>query len=441
MLEIWKTKLANLSREFHFRFALAAVLVSLHIFAFSQAADDRLGISFNSSTEAPYFSNPDAPQVSSRFPRQPHHWSRLAVSRWDAQHYIAFAIRGISACPTDPKTATDVNYVDCGLAWFPAYGSVAGVINDVTGVAPDVILVLLSCLAALIVNLLWTSKTFVDRIGRGPAYAALVAFNVFPSAFFSVTPYPDLAVVALALGAFIFLCKDRWLPAAALVGAATALTPSAVGLGMGLIAAALASAMRRHEEKEARWWRPLYAIPLCVWGVALTFLVYRIVLGDAFVFFRAQSAFTNGKGDQGMGQLLDPVFYLKGISAQNLAMLGVIGGAAMVVLAARELKKAFKFDELMFLGVSAAMVILRELSVIAARGGGYWQLERLVLSCPIVFLAAAIVARKHRAVFAWWLLVCVGLYWYVELCSYLTHGDPRVCPCLGKFEAWMPWQS
>src|SRR5882724_7411678 len=208
MLDTWKAKLAKLSREFHFRFAIAAVLVSLHIFAFALAADDRLSVSFNSSPgEAPYFSNPDAPAMSGRFPRQPHHWSRLAVSRWDAQHHIAFALRGLTSCPRDPAKATDVQYADCNLSWFPGYGMTAGTISDLTGAPPDVVLVLLSCLAALIVNLLWTSKPIVERIGRGPAYAALLAFNLFPTAFFTVTPYPESAMIALGLGALVCVMK------------------------------------------------------------------------------------------------------------------------------------------------------------------------------------------------------------------------------------------
>src|SRR5437660_6870590 len=118
MFVTWKAQLDRVSREFHFRFAVAAVLVSFHIFAFAVAGDEQLSTSFNSAPgEAPYFSNPDAPSLSGRIPRQPHHWSRLVVSRWDAQHHIAFALRGITSCPTDASKATDLAYADCGVGW------------------------------------------------------------------------------------------------------------------------------------------------------------------------------------------------------------------------------------------------------------------------------------------------------------------------------------
>jgi hypothetical protein len=434
-------RLAKLSRETHFRFAIATMLVAFHVVMFAYAAHDRLDIPFNSAPgEPPAFSDPNAPLLTVRPPRQPHHWSRLAVSRWDAQNQIAFALRGIGSCPRDPKAATDVQYVDCGLASFPAYGMTAGSIADLTGAGADTVLVLLSILCALIANLLWTHPIIVDRIGRGPAWAALLAFNLYPTAFFMVTPYPDAAVVALGLGTFLCVARDRWLYAGLLAGAGTLFAPSAVGISLGLGAAALASALRRRDEKEARWWRPLLAVPVCLWGVALTFLVYRIVLGDAFVFFRAQSVFSAGR-DGSLHSLIESSFWLKGVTSENVPMVGILGCAAILIIVARELRKAFKIDELMLLGVGAGMVILRELSAIASHGGGYWQLGRYVLSCPIVFLAAGLLARKHRAVFVWWLVICFGIYWHVELCSYLSQGDPRVCPCLGHYEAYMPWQS
>jgi len=441
MLDAYKAKLATASREFHFRFAIAALMVGLHVFAFYHAADERLHIAFNSAGgEAPVYGDPNAAELSGRFPREPHHWSRLAVSRWDSQHHIGFALRGLSACPRDPAAATDKQYADCGLAWFPAWGVTAGAIANLTGAPVDSLMMLLSCLAALVIGLLWTSAPIVDRIGRGQAYASLVAFNLFPTAFFQVTPYPESALIALALGCFVCVVRERWLLAAALVGAATALAPSAIGIAFGLGAAAFSAALRGQEAKKPRWWRPLLAIPLCIWGVALTFLAYKIELGDAFLYFRAQSVFAS-TADSSMATLLEPTFYLKGMLAENLTVVALLGGLAVIIVVARELKRAFKVDELIFLAASCAMVIARELSSIAAHGGGYWQLSRYLLSCPILFLAAGLFAKKHRAAYVWWLLLCLGLYWHVELCSYLSHGDPRVCPCLGRFEAYVPWQS
>jgi hypothetical protein len=71
----------------------------------------------------------------------------------------------------------------------------------------------------------------------------------------------------------------------------------------------------------------------------------------------------------------------------------------------------------------------------------YWGLNRYLLMCPIVFLCAGNVARRHTAVFVLWLLVCVFIYWHVEMCSYVAHGRPDICPCLGRMEWWAPYAS
>ena len=441
MLKLWADKLEKLSHERHFRFAIATLLVAFHLFAFNSAAHDRLGLAFNSAPGmGPYFSDPKAPELTPRPPRQPHHWSRLAVSRWDAQHHIAFALRGLSGCPTDPSNAQDVEYADCGLAWFPAFGMTAGVIVSTTGAPADATLVILSCLAALAIGLMWTSKPIIDRIGRGPAWAALFAFNLFPTAFFQVTPYPESVTIALTLGAFLCVIRERWWLAGALAGAATAFEPAAIGIAFGLAAAAFSAAMRAREAKTAQWWRPLVAVPLCIWGVALTFLIYQIVLGDAFVFFRAQNVFAS-TSDASMWKLLDPVFWIKGMLAENLTVTVLIAVVGILVIVAKDLRRAFKTDELIFLAASGALIVARELSSIAAHGGGYWQLSRYLLACPIIFIAAGLLAKKHRAAFALWLALSFGVYWHVELCSYLSHGHPQVCPCIGRPEAFIPWQS
>src|SRR5258708_39772861 len=134
---------------------MAGLLAVLPLGMFVWAGSDRLDLPFNAAPdETPFFSSLQAPATRG-FPRQPHYWSRLIVSRWDAQHYIGFAIRGLTSCPTEPAKASDVDYAQCGLAWFPGYGIVARTIADTTGAAPDLVLMLMSCFAAFAINLLW----------------------------------------------------------------------------------------------------------------------------------------------------------------------------------------------------------------------------------------------------------------------------------------------
>src|SRR4051794_9395129 len=90
--------LGNAAGTMHFRIAISAFFVCMHLVLFTIAGRARLDLPFNSAPhETPYFSDPDAPSVRG-YPRQPHYWSRLLVSRWDAQIYIGFAVRGLTAC-------------------------------------------------------------------------------------------------------------------------------------------------------------------------------------------------------------------------------------------------------------------------------------------------------------------------------------------------------
>jgi hypothetical protein len=50
-------------------------------------------------------------------------------------------------------------------------------------------------------------------------------------------------------------------------------------------------------------------------------------------------------------------------------------------------------------------------------------------------------AKKHTALFVLWCILCAAFYWHVELCGYITQGNPTLCPCLGKMEFGMPFGS
>ena len=84
-----------------------------------------------------------------------------------------------------------------------------------------------------------------------------------------------------------------------------------------------------------------------------------------------------------------------------------------------------------------ASVITTVLAVAAAFQ--YWGLTRYMMLCPLPFLGAGVLGRHHRAAFVLWLVVCVAFYWHLELCSYITQGNPAACPCLGRLELSMPW--
>lgn len=427
-------RLDKLGGQMYFRVAVSAALVCMHLALITIAGRQRLDLPFNSAPgETPYFSNPDSPDVRG-YPRQPHYWSRLLVSRWDAQHYIGFAVRGITACPEKVEDGIwgDNAYLQCGLGWMPAYGLAGGMISDTTGLAPDIALLMLSILAALAINLIWTSKVIVDRIGKGGAYAALIAFNFYPSAFYVVTPYTEAATFALCLGAFLFVARDRWITAGLMIGAATALRIASVSFSLGLCCAAVMVAWNRRKEGDARWWRPLIGASLSGWGQVVTLVMFQIFVGDWHAYLRARSIFGD---ERDWSRLVDPQFYLKGFTAQHMDSVMLVGTVFIVALTARELLKRFTKPEAVFLVVASAVTFV--LSTLVPHE--YWGLNRYLLGCPLLFFGAAVLARKHTAVFVLWLVLCAMIYWHIELCSFLAQGHPGICPCLGRVEYAMPF--
>jgi len=431
-------RIGRLAESVPVRLAVAGFLVCLQLAAFGRAAHTRLGLAFDTyPDEAPYFSDPDAPAFAT--PRQPHRWSRLAVSRFDAQHYIATAERGLTACPSDARAPDDA-YLQCGLGWLPAWGMIGGGVSTVTTLASDQALLLLAILAALALNLLWTSETIVKRFGRGAAWGALIGFNAFPAAFYLVTPYSEGATLALALAGFIALVNERWLLAAALVGASTALQPSSMAFALALAAALGLAAYRRREAQEAHWWRPLLGLPLCVWGQLVTLIALQIAVGDWSAYFRARHAFG---ATYHWHRLVEVSYYMKGLSGQDmdgamlLATFGILALTARDVLQRLSRGASGLVPGAMFVVVASGVAIV--LAVVAPPG--YWGQTRFLLSCPLLFLGLGTIARKYPVLFVLWCILSLAFYWHVDLCGYITQGNHKACPALGRVELAMPIDS
>ncbi len=425
-----KARLERVSGRLAFRIAVAALLAGLHLVAFWYAGHDRLGVAFDAQPDhEPMFSDVRAPVLVPP-PRQPHYWPRLIVSRFDAQHYIAMAARGLSGCPTDGETATDMEYLQCGLGWLPAWGVVGGSVARTTGLPVDWALVLLSILCAIVVNTLWTSKPIVERIGRLEAYGALLAFNCYPPAFHMVTPYTEAATLALTLGGYILITYDRWWLASLCVGATTALRPHAVAYTFAFGLAALAGAWQKRKQGAPRWWMPLLSCVLAGWGQLATMLALKVYVGDAWAFFRARHAF----GDQhSFERLYDGASYIASFGGQNMDGAMWFALVGIVLLVYRDVLVKMAAAELAFLvgggAITAAFAMVAPLLS--------WGTARYMMLFLVGFLCAGKLMRKYPLVFLLWIVFCLAIYWELELCNYISQGDPRICDCQGRLETFL----
>jgi hypothetical protein len=415
-----------------FRLGIACFLALFHLAMFARAGHERIGVAFDSHPDdKPYFSDPDAPATRG-YPRQPHHWSRLVVSRWDAQHYIGTAERGLTACPHDPATATNGQYLDCGLGWLPAWGTIGGTVSSVTSVASDWTLVWLSVACLIVFSFLWTSDAIVSRFGRFEAYMMLIGFHAFPTAFYGVTPYPEAACLALSLGGFVALSKDRWVLAGALIGLATAFKLQSAAYAVGFGCAALLAAWRKRRAGDASWWRPLAAIPLAGWGIAAEFLLIRVATGDLMAFMHAREAFGDKRD---WSRLVDFQWFFHGFSAQHRDIVIYLAVVAIIALTVREVVRRLSPEQAAYLLVTSVFSLV----IIPAAPLHYWGINRYLLAVPLVFFGMGVLARRHAAAFVLWLFLSLQFYWHIEMCSYVAQGDETVCPCLGTKEFSMKW--
>ena len=427
-----KASLGDAARTRWFRILVAATLACLHLAMLDLAGHKRLHRPFNySPDEPPAFKNPDA-IVLGGYPREPQHWSRLIASRWDSQVYIGFALRGLKACPS--KKAQPWRYMQCGLAWMPAFGMLGGNIADVFHLPADYTLLFIAVLAAIFVNFFWTSRTITDRIGLFEAYATLLAFNCYPSAFYMVAPYTESLTLALVFGGVWMMEKDRWVLASVLVGAASSLRATALAFSASFGLAILVTAWFRRREKRPDWWKPLLGIPLCAWGLIATFVMFKLWVGDALAYVHARQAFGDSKV---FSRLLDPTWYLKGFTSQHMDSVMMFGMVALVALAGREALKKFPREIAVFLIAASVSGLLLVIPTVHE----YWGINRYLLFFPIGFLAAGVTARRWPWLFVLWLVLCTWMYWHVELCSFVAHGNPNICPCLGRIEWMAPYGS
>jgi hypothetical protein len=429
-----KTLIADWSNKRWVQLVIATLLALVHLFAFSLAADSRLDIPFNLAPDAHLaFTDPAADSLGT-LPREPPHWSRLAVSRFDAQHYIGHALRGLDACQDDPDLATGRDYLACGLGWLPGYGVIGGWISDLTGLEPDITLTAMSVIAAIILNLIWICPTMIARFGRFEAFATLIAWNCYPAAWNLVVPATESLVLALGIGGFVMLMKERWVWSAVLIGAATAFRLPTASFAFALGCCLLLATRDRYKARVPKWWKPLVAIPLCGWGQFLTMAIFQIELDNWHAFFDAR--FTFGDHNR-LGRLLDVQYFLKGFQSQCCDMLVYTALLVIIALTGRRvLARAGRIP-------AVFLVITTLFTAITAIAGAmqYWGITRYMMLCPLAFLGMGRLARSHRAVFVMWLILAVAIYWNFELCSYISQGDPDACPCLGHSELHLYWTS
>jgi hypothetical protein len=282
---------------------------------------------------------------------------------WDGTWYRDIAANGYS----DPGLEGGIRF----FPLWPALGRVFGWVGD----RPDIALVILANLFALIAGMLLYRLTVQETGDHGTARRAVRLFALFPPAFVLVLGYSEALYVTLALGFVLAVRARRW-PGAAALGFLAGLTRPVAGL---LSLVAILPTLRTHRRSPLPWLTvisaPLGTITFLIWaelrhdGWRAPIDAQRELRGEiAEPFTRIVGGLVDGLGgDEG------ELFHV-------LAALILIGLAIVVV-------RKLSLDLALYTGFSTLLLVSAD---------NLNSMERYALSVFPLVIAAAVISRNPR---------------------------------------------
>lgn len=213
-------------------------------------------------------------------------------AQWDSGWYRQIATHGYSYVAGQQSA----------VAFFPAYPVIVRatrVVVDDAYVA-GIVVTLLAGIAVAALLATWLRS----RLSPAAAWAALLAFLLFPYAFYLYgVVYADAVFVAALLGAFLLLEADRPLLAGLAGAVATGARPLGVVLVIGLAVRALErrGALRPVRAGPVDWHRARWVdagVLASVLGLAAWCLYLWARFDDPFAFASAQAAWNQGAGPE-----------------------------------------------------------------------------------------------------------------------------------------------
>jgi hypothetical protein len=397
------------------RAAVATLVLALHLTAFSVFAAARFSQPWNRAPgEAPALATPTA--------TSPAHWNRLAVSRWDSQHYLNLALRGYAQCPEETRRTGKLPSPPtmlCDLAFYPGY-PLAGRLLSLGGLVPiDYALLGLSLVSSWIFFFLWTGKEVVEALGLRATYVALAAQALFTTGFAVVTIQTEPLLLAATLGTFVLARRGHLLPAALVAGVATGARITGVSVGLAFAAMLAVEGFASRPQPLAWWARRAGLAALGFWGIGLTMAYHGVVLRDPLAYVHAHEM-SFGHSPSLTALLAPKVPWLLGSLISPLHE-GMWLAAALLWLALghREALGAFPAPSRAYWYTLTAATL--GVAMLGSVSRSFIGMNRYLLVAPPLFFAIGKVLERRRLALAGWLALCAWHYWNVDLCYYI--GD------------------
>lgn len=414
-----RARVARLAVTLPVRMFVAVVLLTLHVLALVEHAGERFDLPFNAAPgAAPAFKDP-------RVEGAPHNWQRLAVSRWDAQHYMALGLRGYSTCKSKEALGPG-EYPDtdptCELAFYPTYGFVGGWLAKLLNLPIDFALFGLSLAASFVFLLLWTGKEMRAGLGVGGCYLSLLLLNVFSTGFALVTVQTEPCLLALILGAFVLFQRGQLFWSAVLAGAASAIRITGVGAGFAFCAAVLLLTLAKRPGPGG-WLRSAGLMALSGWGILFLLGYYAWRFGDPLIYSHAHGRSFSHEPSIWRIFIPDGRLLIQSLWAEPNE--GVLLGAGLLwfALGHRQGLARFTPQAQAFWYVLYASIV--GISMIGSVELAYGGMSRYLLTALPLFFAMAAVLKRRPAALALWLVMSTAHYWNGSLCFYVGQTHPE----------------
>jgi hypothetical protein len=415
------------------RALLATLCLAFHLTAIVAFAGARFGQPWNSAPgRAPAFATPSA-QVATG-------WNRLAVSRWDASHYVNLALRGYSQCPAQTRRTGALPTPPtmlCDLAYYPGY-PLAGRLASLGGLIPiDYALLAVSLLASWVFFFLWTSAEIAGPLGLRATLVGLACFNLFTTGFTVVTVQTEPLLLATSLGAFVLARRRHLFLAALVAGIATGVRVSGGAAGLAFTALIALDAWRERPLRLSAWAGRAALCALSFWGLALTLAYDGIAFHDPLLYIHAHEA-SFGHAPK-LSALLVPEARWGIESLASPLHEGVTVAFALLWfgLGHREAFKRFTPPARAYWYALTAGVL--GVSLLGTVSRGFIGMNRYVLVAIPLFFAMGKVLERRRFALVAWLGLSFWHYWNADLCYYVgDQGIETVRRCKGLLCAGPP---
>jgi hypothetical protein len=427
---IIKHKIARVAQHRVFRAAFAALVLVVHLYAFSKFAKDTWNLPFNNAPkDAPVFVNPETDHGAT-------YWNRLVVSRWDAGQYIGLGLMGFKRCPPDGDLR-GVNLVPlnrtCNYVFYPGYAAL-GWAASLGGKYPiDYSLLAVSLLASFALVYVWTGPTMVRLLGLSGAWVSLIAFNAWTTGFSIVAIQSEPCTISFTFLAFIALERKRYFLGAVLAGAASGMRISGAATSLAYGLALLYDAYVNRPANLLAWAKRGLECLVSGWGLLTIMGYFYVRWKDPFLYMRAHSqAF-------GHSPSISHFFFPKSewiyhsLSSVAHEIAWVFAAVIWFALAHRQsLRKATGSGQIYIYVQWGATLFI---SMFGSAEMAYIGMARYSLLLLGTFFAIGAFLKTRPVVLAIWLMASSWHYYNVSLCYYSQHGqEGGLNKCLADHE-------